>query len=161
MASISGTIRDLLIGSAKIGHKGVQRRVAITSLNPIMRNKQLVVKAISYGTKIYELTYIINGIEYVDQPDANHRLPVYLKHSKFYCSSATMDSKIQVRCTCADFYYTWWYWNSKNKNLSGPKMKPYIRKTTTYPERNPIHVPGMCKHLIQLTDKLKSQYIIK
>ena len=52
-----------------------------------------------------------------------------------------------VRCDCKDYYFTASYWNFRNGCQWGPPAKPYIRKTTTYPERNPMHIPFMCKHI--------------
>lgn len=55
-------------------------------------------------------------------------------------------SEVQVRCECTDYKMTWAYWNDKNAAHYG-NVEPYVRKTTTYPERNPQHVPGYCKHI--------------
>ena len=49
---------------------------------------------------------------------------------------------------CADFFYTWAYYNAKSgRCLYGPLPKTYVRKTQTRPPRNPLHVPGVCKHI--------------
>lgn len=59
---------------------------------------------------------------------------------------STLFSGVVVR-NCKDYYFTGSYWNFRNGCQWGPPAKPYIRKTTTYPERNPQHVPFMCKHI--------------
>lgn len=50
---------------------------------------------------------------------------------------------VRVRCSCKDYYFTWWWWNNQNKSHSGPRLPKYVRKTDTYPERNPLHIPGL------------------
>ena len=51
------------------------------------------------------------------------------------------------RCSCADEFFTWALWKFNNGCLYGSKPRPYQRKTTTYPERNPKHIVGCCKHV--------------
>lgn len=58
-------------------------------------------------------------------------------------------STVRVRCSCQDFYFCYSYWNKQNKALAGGLVRPYQRKTTNRPERNPHHIPGVCKHLIR------------
>lgn len=53
----------------------------------------------------------------------------------------------RIRCTCHDFYFTFGWWDYNEGALAGPRPKPYRRKTTWWPERNPQHVPGLCKHI--------------
>ena len=69
-------------------------------------------------------------------------------------------NKIMVRCTCPDYYFTWSYYNWRKGCLYGNKPKPYIRKTTTYPERNPKHLVGACKHVWMIIDKLRQERFI-
>lgn len=52
-----------------------------------------------------------------------------------------------VRCSCADFYFTFGYWNWTARALFGPKPRPYKRKTFNRPPRNPGKHAGMCKHI--------------
>lgn len=48
---------------------------------------------------------------------------------------------------CADEFFTWALWKYNAGCLFGPKPKPYQRKTQTYPQRNPQHLVGVCKHV--------------
>jgi hypothetical protein len=70
-------------------------------------------------------------------------------------------TKIRVSCSCRDFYFTFARWDYYNNSLYGRNRKIYVRKTTTYPERNPDHIPGMCKHLINFLDVLANQNLIE
>lgn len=51
------------------------------------------------------------------------------------------------RCSCRDEFFVWGIWKHNAGCLYGKKPMPYIRKTTTYPQRNPNHIVGICKHV--------------
>lgn len=61
---------------------------------------------------------------------------------------------------CKDFYFTWQWYDKLNSALFGPPFPKYVRKTATYPERNPPHVTGLCKHLLKLVEILIIQKVI-
>jgi hypothetical protein len=73
---------------------------------------------------------------------------------------AIADHNTKVRCDCLDFYHRFATYNFVDKSLMGSKPKPYVRKTTTYPSVNPTRVPGICKHLLKLTEKLHTDGLI-
>ena len=82
-------------------------------------------------------------IEYKDQV-------YYIKKFDKFRNSLTS------RCTCADYFYTWAWYNYHNAHcLYGPPPRPYQRKTNR-PPRNPRGMPGICKHLYNAWDFLKS-----
>lgn len=66
-------------------------------------------------------------------------------------------TNVKVRCNCLDFYYRFAAWNATDKSLYGPAFPPYQRKTTTRPEVNPDHVPGLCKHLIKVFQQTEQE----
>jgi hypothetical protein len=57
-------------------------------------------------------------------------------------------SPVMVRCPCTDYRFTWFYYNKKSGAHTGKDFPAYKRQTSTYPERNPYHVPGACKHIL-------------
>lgn len=67
---------------------------------------------------------------------------------------------VKVRCNCLDFYHRFAHYNHSDKSIVGRAPVPYQRKTTTRPEVNPDHVPGMCKHLIKVVERLRTQRIV-
>lgn len=69
-------------------------------------------------------------------------------------------NKCQVRCSCPSFYFYFGYWDKQNGALSGPSQTPYVRKTQNVPERNPKHIPGVCKHLMRMLLVMKNERII-
>jgi hypothetical protein len=52
-----------------------------------------------------------------------------------------------VELNCKDFFFTAAYYNNRAGCLYGPPPKPYIRKTTTRPPRNPAGLVLCCKHI--------------
>ena len=68
---------------------------------------------------------------------------------------------VKVRCNCLDFYHRFATWNFSDNSIVGRAPIPYQRKTTTRPEVNPDHVPGMCKHLLKLMDRMRSEGLIR
>lgn len=69
--------------------------------------------------------------------------------------------KFKCRCSCHNFYFMWGYWDKQVGALSGPNQKKYVRKTTTRPEVNPKHLPGMCKHIVRLLISMRTDKLVK
>jgi hypothetical protein len=70
------------------------------------------------------------------------------------------DNIVRVRCDCLDFYYRFAPWNFSNDDIYGPKPKPYVRKTNHYPPANPSRSPGICKHVMKLTQACQEAGIV-
>jgi len=68
---------------------------------------------------------------------------------------------VEVRCSCLDFYYRFSVWNNKDGSLLGDPPDPYINKTDNREPVNPNRTPGLCKHLIALTDQLRQERFLK
>jgi hypothetical protein len=66
----------------------------------------------------------------------------------------------KVRCSCLDFHWRFAVWNGQDGSLLGDSPDPYIKKTDRAPN-NPDEVPGLCKHLIALVDKLRQERFLK
>ncbi len=132
------------------------QNVSIHSTNPIIQNKTLTVKGEARGTKIYLLVVTFYNVDYSRERDGSHPLFVRPKLGEPFFMSPLSEGQnpVQVRCTCPWFRFAFAHWDKQSKALSGPAFAAYIRKTTTRPEVNPSHLPGICKHLISLFDKL-------
>ncbi len=67
-----------------------------------------------------------------------------------------LTSEIRVKCTCADFFYTFAWYNADHKVLIGlrpPRYQSYAKLTkkqssNIQPLRNPHKHAGVCKHLL-------------
>jgi hypothetical protein len=161
--NITATLDELFSGKARLGHNtGDERKVSIVKMTPVPHSKELVINGLAQGTSLYTLTMNIFGVDYSDTQDKNHPLMVDLGDG-YYKAAAQIPfrgTRVQIKCSCSDFYFTWSHWDSVNKALAGPHMAPYHRKTTYWPERNPSRQVGMCKHLMSLVEKLIQQRII-
>ncbi len=67
---------------------------------------------------------------------------------------------VKVSCTCLDFFYRFASWNHSDGSLFGKPPPPYQKKTDK-PSVNPDGTPGLCKHLIALTDKLRQDGLLR
>jgi hypothetical protein len=63
---------------------------------------------------------------------------------------------VLVRCSCSDYYFVWSWANYKAGVQFGGRARPYIRKTKTYPPRNPANIVGGCKHIMQFAQMLQT-----
>lgn len=67
---------------------------------------------------------------------------------------------VKLSCNCLDFYYRFSKYNEKDDSLYGGSPPPYVKKTDR-PPVNPDKIPGMCKHLLRLSDQLLSIGVLK
>jgi hypothetical protein len=58
-----------------------------------------------------------------------------------------------VKCGCLDFDFRFRYYNHLDHSLWNKNRKPYIGQGLW--EANPLHLPGLCKHLMKLSKKLQ------
>jgi hypothetical protein len=99
---------------------------------------------------------MFSGIEFRDEMVENAEMKeLEYKGEKFYFELPTLQNECTVRCSCKDFYFTWMWPDKTHKVLFGNLGKPYVRKTTTRPPRNPDHIAGMCKHIYQSQSYLR------
>lgn len=66
-------------------------------------------------------------------------------------------SVVRVSCSCRAYYFYASYWNKVHGAHARRPLKAYVRKTEDLPERNPMHIPCLCKHLIAFGDFLSVQ----
>lgn len=55
---------------------------------------------------------------------------------------------VVIRCSCSDYFFSFSYANYLAGVQFGGRARPYIRKTTHYPRRNPQNIVGGCKHVV-------------
>lgn len=126
---------------------------------PFMGTKTLLFQAECFGETVNGI-HVVNvqfsGLKILEElPENADYKKITYKDVDYYVERPTLETKCSVRCSCPDFYFTWAFYNHKNKALFGSLPKKYIRKTTTRPPRNPLKVPGICKHIFQLQSYLR------
>jgi hypothetical protein len=142
--------------------QGDPRPVSILSSNPLLQNKTLTIKAEARGMKVYPMVLVFYNVDYSLERDAAHPLSVRprLGEPFFMAPVSEGTNPVQVRCQCPFFRFAWAHWNHESKALSGAPLPTYIRKTTTRPEVNASHTPGVCKHIIGFFTRLHSDRIL-
>ena len=94
------------------------------------------------------LTNGLKDVYVVSVEDAGAEDVYCLTVPEFSNFAINVNEDVLFVANCADYFYTWAYYNAKSgRCLYGPLPKTYIRKTQTRPPRNPLHVPGVCKHI--------------
>lgn len=110
---------------------------------------------------MYDTVVSFDNVQFIDENDATAISFNAVDGEEYFIKPFVLNTdNAKVHCMCLDFYYTFSAWNDRDDSLQGKSPKPYVKKTDR-PPRNPPKVPGMCKHLIKLTDVLKSKGLIK
>ena len=140
------------------------RVVEIRQITPTVRTKMMTVSANSRGTKLWQQVINFFKVDYVEEQDQQHPLSAQTKQGQtvFAAQLRVTENPVTVRCNCPDFFFTWNYHDRNNPqgNALFGRIANYQRKTTTYPARNPIEVPGVCKHIIGVTERLRRDRIL-
>lgn len=120
---------------------------------PYIGTKSVLISLRAWGVtqaSLHNITMLFSDVDIQTEDPHSHNYFQIEYDGKMYWIQklSRLKNPLTSRCTCADFFYTWSYYNAKSgRCLYGPLPKPYIRKTQTRPPRNPLHVPGVCKHI--------------
>jgi len=123
---------------------------------PDLTNNKLRVKALTTGRgRKYDTNIVFNDViftksgEGIELPTSE---PVNIR-------TISSNADVQVSCNCLDFRFRWSIWNQSKDALYGKPPPPYKRKTDRAPV-NPKKSPGICKHLMKLSQYLINRNII-
>jgi len=110
---------------------------------------------------VYPILLVFKGVSSSDNQNKKHPIPYSGDGVNVdrYIEKLTVNMDVMVRCRCEDYYFMWQYWNKGVKSLIGAHKK-YVRKTTTYPVKNPLQHPGLCKHQLAAVKLLMDNNII-
>lgn len=124
----------------------------------------------------YDTVIVFHLVQFVRKKDKDHPFEVQITNKDtLYMERPSKGQTIcTVTCTCADYFWTWWFFN-KNKerahawgDLADPSEitgrttrvtdgRPYgsapgkiAKDKGIDPRRNPKSVPGVCKHIYNL-----------
>ena len=144
-------------------------RIKILSVNPVVRNRQVIVKsevqAKTKGIRSYQQTFVFSGVNFSETKDSEHKLAVNLRTGNLVFAETLDEGKhpMQLKCTCEDFRFVWAWWDNKAKALVGANPKPYtrVKPDSGRPPVNPGKYPGMCKHLLGVVERLEKNKLLK
>ena len=72
-----------------------------------------------------------------------------------------LTTEIRVKCTCADYYYTYQWYNADAGVHIGNRGPGYIKRgSSNIRVRNPYKRPGVCKHMLLFSAMLMSQKLL-
>ena len=144
-------------------HATNEVRIQRVDIIPYVGTQMLHVRAISTGSSGQQYQQAIQFLRVKFEPTKTpENVEVLANDGKtYYIQSIDLNNhNVKVRCNCLDFYHRFAFWNHGDKSIVGRAPAPYQRKTTTRPDVNPDLVPGMCKHLIKVVERLRTQRII-
>lgn len=160
---LESTLEDLNRNTVS-GFPGTKKRQHSVNNVRITRRKftqlndgQLLVKAECDGeTQDYQPQILFTGIKFTDP---SHPQSITLTGGIHLQRISNAQTNVQVSCNCLDFHWTFAWFNSADGSLLGKPPEPYSKHTDRQP-RNPDKVPGLCKHLIKLSEVLKAEGLI-
>jgi hypothetical protein len=112
----------------------------------------------------YTTIMVWHGVEWQNFKDSDHPFGMeIIPGYAMYCNRPSMaKTPVTVSCNCADYYYTWWWFDKEHTSYEGPKLPAYKKVPgSTRGPRNPAKAPGICKHLIAFITYLKKRNFIK
>lgn len=98
---------------------------------------------------LHNVTLLFSDVDIqTENPNDYNYFQIEYEGTMYWCKKLDrMRNPLTSRCSCKDEFFSFALWKSRAGCLYGPAPKPYIRKTTTYPQRNPQHIVGCCKHV--------------
>ena len=123
---------------------------------PYKGTKSCLITLAAYGVTqktMHAVSILFEDVEILNEaPDSNkaryYFKVEYKKETYWVKKFDKYRNPIRQRCSCRDYYFTWAWDNYHIAHiLYGPAPRPYQRKTSWMPPRNPNHIIGFCKHI--------------
>ena len=110
----------------------------------------------------YNPEILFDGVVYEEEDEPANITFVATDGEEYHIQPIMLaQNNARVRCTCLDFHYRFTHTDAKADALYGNVPPPYQRRTETRPPANPMGVPGFCKHLFKLVDRLQQDRIVR
>lgn len=139
---------------------GVQ--VQKMELVPAVNSGNLVVKSLvkSDSGKSYSPTIQFDNVEYQEEDQPNNVTFQGVDGNDYHMTPIKLQTNnAKVNCNCLDFYWRFGKYNAKVNSLLGEPGGAYVKKNPNRQPANPQQTPGVCKHLLRLTDELRRNRI--
>lgn len=130
-------------------------------LVPFVKDGQLLVRATATnGGRTYNPSMVFSGVTFEPEDTDTNVTFTGANNSDYHIQPIDSNTApVKVRCDCMDFYWRFAMWNYNADSLNDQPPPPYQKKTNR-PPVNPRKAPGLCKHLMKLTDKLEMSDIL-
>lgn len=120
-----------------------------------VKQLQVVSNTSSQSGGRYNQVIVLRDVQY-DMAESATNVSIDRGGKKFFVEPVPFNTtNVAVSCNCPDYIMRFAYTNAENNCHVGPLPKQYVRKTTDRPSANPNHVPGMCKHLLKMSEDLQ------
>lgn len=130
--------------------------ISSIKITPYVGVKTLYTKALAQNVtngKEYNSIILFKGLDYQEQKNKKN-IEIIADGIHYYFNQLSLeDTQVLLRCDCEDFKNRFHHYNYLDKSLQGPNRKKYIGQGLW--EANPLHLPGMCKHLMKLVESLR------
>lgn len=129
--------------------------ITLKNIVPYVGMKSVLFQFLHRGVSLpqmYQVDVFLSPVEFVQQDpsDIGAYMKIQYKDLKTWLKKIDLNTtSVRLRCACPDEYFVWSYYRWQNACLFGSKPRTYIRKTLTYPSRNPNHYVGACKHSLR------------
>lgn len=129
-----------------------QVRVKRKSFVKVGQNSLLVRGLVQGEEQDYHTHITFENVTFTNRSD-----PEAIAVSRWFIKPlSTNNNDVKVNCQCQDFRWTFAWYNSASGALDGNPPAPYMATTDRGP-RNPTKSPGLCKHLICLSENLQAE----
>lgn len=123
--------------------------------------------------KTYRTLIVFMGRQFKkeDPQDPKYiRIEVFKRKYRWMNLPSMSKTPVMISCNCADYYFTWWWYNDENMAMAGDEpdsVQKVLKRTVrvhdgkpygTRPgSRNDEQAPGLCKHVMALAQELVKQ----
>lgn len=104
---------------------------------------------------VYSPQIFFDGVKYGAENNAQNVTFKASDGNEYHITKLSLQgNNVKTNCNCLDFFHRFAHYNDDHDALYGKRPPPYQRKTDYMPPVNPMQVPGMCKHIIKLSQSL-------
>jgi hypothetical protein len=135
--------------------------IARLDWTPYLGLKTLFVKGLAQNEgREYTPLILFKGVRYHQNEDRNGLVTLVIDDRQYLLEQLSMEgNEALVRCNCPDFKWRFNYFDHLDRSLYGVKRAKYEAKLRPG-TANPLELPGMCKHLMKLSQALSDSGII-
>lgn len=117
----------------------------------------------------YSTVIVFHELDFVMTKDSDHPFQVDITKDvrRWMRKPSLGDTPVMITCTCADYYWTWWFHNKQHGINAWVDFPPPPPRKDGKPAgsmpgaRNPKGTAGCCKHIVKLAKFLAEKRWIR
>lgn len=163
------TINKLIVNTRKFAKKEERFRaqaavnIRMEKISAWPGTKTILFHAVTFSeTRHYDTYMFFSDVDFVDKPHPDFPHAVDVGGETYWFEDIyPKHNKVQVRCSCRDFHWTFeWYLNKIKALYQRVGGAGSFKTKGVGPPRNPKAIPGICKHLLALYSMLDKSGVI-